>query len=126
MARLVDQPAVLDLAHLVHGIAELEAAILGMHAGLAVREVLPVDVNYARHSSQIPLAYGWRTASVPRSCELTPSALSLRCSAERSMPTNSAVREMLPPKRLIWASRYSRSKISRASRSGSDIRCSAT
>ena len=41
------------------------------------------------------------------------------------MPTNSAVREMLPPKRLICASRYSRSKISRASRRGSDIRCSA-
>ena len=32
-----------------------------------------------------------------------PSALSLRCSAERSMPTNSAVREILPPKRLICA-----------------------
>jgi hypothetical protein len=41
------------------------------------------------------------------------------------MPTNSAVREMLPPKRLICASRYSRSKISRASRNGNDIRCSA-
>ena len=35
----------------------------------------------------------------------TPSALSLRCSAERSMPTNSAVREMLPEKRLICAIR---------------------
>ena len=35
----------------------------------------------------------------------TPSALSLRCSAERSMPTNSAVREILPEKRLIWAIR---------------------
>ncbi len=35
----------------------------------------------------------------------TPSALSLRCRAERSMPTNSAVREMLPEKRLIWAIR---------------------
>ena len=34
------------------------------------------------------------------------------------MPTNSAVREMLPPKRLICAIRYSRSKISRASRNG--------
>ena len=32
------------------------------------------------------------------------------------MPTNSAVREMLPPKRLIWARRYSRSNASRASR----------
>jgi len=35
----------------------------------------------------------------------TPSAFSLRCSAERSMPTNSAVREILPEKRLIWAIR---------------------
>jgi len=29
----------------------------------------------------------------------------LRCSAERSMPMKAAVREMLPPKRLIWAIR---------------------
>ena len=40
------------------------------------------------------------------------------------MPTNSAVREIFPPNRLTWASKYSRSKISRASRKGSDIRCS--
>ena len=39
------------------------------------------------------------------------------------MPTNSAVREMLPLKRLICAVRYSRSKTSRASRSGSDMMC---
>src|SRR4029450_3893041 len=32
----------------------------------------------------------------------TPSAFSLRCSAERSMPTNSAVREILPEKRMFW------------------------
>jgi hypothetical protein len=31
----------------------------------------------------------------------TPRDLSLRCSAERSMPMNSAVRDMLPPNRLI-------------------------
>jgi hypothetical protein len=35
----------------------------------------------------------------------TPSALSLRCKADRSMPTNSAVREILPENRLIWAIR---------------------
>lgn len=35
----------------------------------------------------------------------TPSDFSLRWSAERSMPMNSAVFEMLPPKRLIWAIR---------------------
>src|SRR5438270_63063 len=34
------------------------------------------------------------------------------------MPMNSAVREILPPKRLICATRYSRSNTSRASRSG--------
>ena len=42
--------------------------------------------------------YTYRIAIQP-----TPRALSLRCSAERSMPTNSAVREILPEKRLIWA-----------------------
>ena len=57
----------------------------------------------------------------PRRPDDTPSDFSLRCSAERSMPMNAAVREMLPPKRLICASRYSRSKISRASRSGSEM-----
>ena len=35
------------------------------------------------------------------------------------MPIKAAVREMLPPKRMIWAARYSRSNTSRASRSGS-------
>src|SRR5271166_2031284 len=30
----------------------------------------------------------------------TPSDFSFRCSADRSMPMNSAVREMFPPKRL--------------------------
>ena len=35
----------------------------------------------------------------------TPSAFNFRCNAERSMPTNSAVREILPEKRLIWAIR---------------------
>jgi hypothetical protein len=30
-----------------------------------------------------------------------PSALSFRCSAERSIPMNDAVREMLPEKRRI-------------------------
>ena len=34
------------------------------------------------------------------------------------MPMNSAVREILPPKRLICATRYSRSNTSRASRNG--------
>src|SRR5713101_4573505 len=53
-----------------------------------------------------------------RSLPKTPRDLSLRCSAERSMPTKAAVREMLPPKRVTWANRYSRSNTSRASRNG--------
>src|SRR5581483_8157517 len=118
VARLVDELPVLHFAHLVDGIAELEAAILGMDQGLRIRTIAAVDIDRARHVPVLGI-------SLARSCELTPSARSLRCSAERSMPTNSAVREMLPPNRLIWASRYSRSKISRASRRGSDMRCSA-
>src|SRR5205085_5674790 len=44
-----------------------------------------------------------------------PRAFSFRWSADRSMPMNDAVREMLPEKRRIWILRYSRSKDSRAS-----------
>src|SRR5206468_7868429 len=47
-----------------------------------------------------------------------PSAFNFLCNAERSMPMNEAVREMLPEKRRIWILRYSRSNASRASRSG--------
>jgi hypothetical protein len=36
-----------------------------------------------------------------RLCYSTPRDLSFRCSAERSMPMNSAVRDMFPPNRLI-------------------------
>src|SRR5205085_6344771 len=35
----------------------------------------------------------------------SPRDLIFRCKALRSMPTNSAVLEILPPKRSIWASR---------------------
>jgi hypothetical protein len=47
---------------------------------------------------------GYRVSPGVRS-EPTPKVRSLRWRAERSMPTNSAVFEMLPPKRLIWATR---------------------
>ena len=40
-----------------------------------------------------------RLADLPRPSSVMPRPLSLRCSAERSMPMNSAVRDMLPPKR---------------------------
>src|SRR5450432_2461857 len=43
-----------------------------------------------------------------------PSILSLRCSAERSMPTKFEVLEILPPKRSICAARYCFSNSSRA------------
>src|SRR5262245_42711083 len=118
MPRFVDEAPASHFAHLIDGIADLEPAILGVHHGVRIGAISSIDVDDARH---VPVL----GKSPARSCELTPSARSLRCSAERSMPTNSAVREILPPKRLICASKYSRSKISRASRKGSDIKCSA-
>ena len=39
----------LHLAHLVDRIAELEAAILGVHARLRVGQIAAVDVDDARH-----------------------------------------------------------------------------
>ena len=54
----------------------------------------------------------------PFSSEFTPSCFSLRCSALRSMPTNWAVRLILPPNRSSCACRYCVSNRSRASRSG--------
>jgi hypothetical protein len=69
---------------------------------LAVRNdsaVLPKarkEIKFLRHM------HGLRTVA---DNQPTPSAFSFRCSAERSMPTNSAVREILPEKRLIWAIR---------------------
>src|SRR5689334_645249 len=53
----------------------------------------------------------------------TPRAFSFRCRAERSMPMKAAVRETLPPNRVICMARYSRSKCSRASRSDIEIIC---
>ena len=35
--RLVDEAAILDLAHLVHGVGELEAAILRVHGSVRIR-----------------------------------------------------------------------------------------
>src|SRR5215467_6428245 len=115
--RFVDQAPAAHFAHLIDGIAELEPAVLSMHEGLGIGTISSIDVDEAGH---VPVL----GRSPVRSWELTPSARSLRCNAERSMPTNSAVREILPPKRLICATRYSRSKTSRASRKGRPIRCS--
>jgi hypothetical protein len=73
------------------------------------RPVRPLRSHYQADHGRKPLKLSSRKDLVSRSYELTayptPSAFSLRCSAERSMPTNSAVREMFPEKRLIWAIR---------------------
>ena len=115
MARHVDDEAAGHLADLVDAIGELVAAILDMHTGIGVSDVAPVHIGNARHeqpSRKFPVFLCDSTAAVTRNCVghdwlgcQTPSDFSLRCSAERSMPMNSAVFEMLPPKRLIWAIR---------------------
>src|SRR5215467_7384534 len=112
---LVDENPADNGDHLIDAVAELIAAVLDMHRRLAVRQVLPADIGDARHRRSRRYVPVRSERSLPK----TPSDLSLRCNAERSMPTKAAVREMLPPKRVICASRYSRSKTSRASRSGS-------
>src|SRR5437763_6604078 len=114
MAPLIDEMPAHDGDHLIDAVAELVAAVLDMHRRLPVRQVLAGDIGDAGHRSardQVPTLSG-------RSLPKTPRDLSLRCNAERSMPTKAAVREMLPPNRITCASRYSRSKTSRASRNG--------
>ncbi len=62
------------------------------------------------------------SASATRSsADVTPSCFNLRCRADRSMPTNCAVREMLPPNRNNCDCKYCVSNKSRASRNGSDM-----
>src|ERR1700730_2123665 len=114
MPLLIDEMAARDRDHLVDAVADLIAAILDMHRRLTVRQVLAGDIGDTGHRSardQVPTLSG-------RSLPKTPSDLSLRWRAERSIPTKAAVREILPPKRVTCASRYSRSKTSRASRRG--------
>src|SRR5882757_5806145 len=114
MPLLIDEMPARHGDHLVYAVAELIAAILDVHGRLTVRQVLAGDIGDAGHRSardQVPTLSG-------RSLPKTPSDLSLRWRAERSMPTKAAVREILPPKRVTCANRYSRSKTSRASRNG--------
>ena len=110
MALGVGQLAVEHGPDLIDPVGELEAAVLDVHDRLAVRHEAAVDIGDARPSGLLVL--------VAARAAPTPSDFSLRCRAERSMPMKAAVREMLPPKRMIWAFRYSRSNTSRASRSG--------
>ena len=122
-AALVDQLAVAHADDLVDAVGELVAAILDMHARRRDDDVAAVDIGITRHDALFRSGrrLGGHVLAArfagPPPCR--PSDFSLRCSAERSMPTKAAVREMLPPKRVTWASRYSRSNTSRASRSGS-------
>ena len=60
---LVDEAAVAHLAYLVDAVAELEAAILGMHGRVRVRGVNPVDINNPRHAVSV-------NRSVPSACVL--------------------------------------------------------
>lgn len=72
----------------------------------------PVHAPPMNKNRQLPQKHGEKSdhsQSIAWICDRlaqpTPKALSLRWSAERSMPTNSAVREILPENRLIWAIR---------------------
>src|SRR5215472_4955446 len=138
MRLLIEQAATDHRHHLVDAVGELIAAVFDVHSRRVMRQVLAVDISHPRHSTSPPALFcpldRWDRGAVAgpimarqapifsgRSLPKTPSDFSLRWSAERSMPTNAAVREMLPPKRVTWAIRYSRSKTSRASRSGKVI-----
>src|SRR5579862_2319147 len=124
MQLLIDEDPRVDGDHLVAAIGELIAAILDMNHRIAMRQVAAIDVSDARHGSALsdddqpasersarvtvispagarsPLPRSSAGERSPlRSALKTPSDFSLRCSAERSMPTNAAVREILPPKR---------------------------
>ncbi len=76
------------------------------------------QLRRAVHAPDAPALILLHQLSFP---SVMPSSLSLRCKADRSMPMNVAVRDMLPEKRLIWMRRYSRSKLSRASRNGAPM-----
>src|SRR3981081_3802292 len=114
MPLLIAEMPALRGDHLVDAVAELIAAILDVHGRLTVRQGLAGGIGDAGHrAARAPVS-----PQSGRSLPNTPSDLSLRWRAERSMPTKAAVREMLPPKRVTCANRYSRSNTSRASRKG--------
>src|SRR5205085_2979994 len=112
MPRRIGEPAAEHRPHLIDPVGELIAAIFYVHRRIAMADKPSVHISHPPHQSAV--------SSIIRDPP-NPSDFSLRCRAERSMPMKAAVREMLPPKRMIWASRYSRSKSSRASRSGKAI-----
>ena len=93
MSVLVDKAPGVYVQDLVYAVAELVAAILDVHGRVPLRQVAAVYVRDPAHA-------------VARSSEFTPNCFSLRCNALRSMPTNWAVRLMLPPNRISCACKY--------------------
>jgi hypothetical protein len=59
MPALVNQPPLPHFANFIDGVAELIAAILDMHNGLAQRQIATVDVSYSGHCSLFPPLRGW-------------------------------------------------------------------
>jgi predicted component of type VI protein secretion system len=80
-----------------------QARFLGKPVRASTAQNTGTILRKSTERDEISQANAWNAQSF--GIQPTPSALSLRCSAERSMPTNSAVREILPEKRLIWAIR---------------------
>src|SRR5207248_4587173 len=114
MPLLVDEMPAHDGDHLIDAVTELIAAVLDMHRRLPVRQVLAGDIGDAGHRSardHVPTLSG-------RSLPKTPRDLSLRCNAERSMPTKAAVREMWPRRGVTGAGRYWRRRARGARRRG--------
>ncbi len=64
-----------------------------MNSSLGMRTILAIDISDTRHEQF--LLFWIRQFR----------GISFAVQAERSIPTNSAVREILPLKRLIWAVR---------------------
>ena len=106
MFRFVDEESAGNAADFIHGIAKLKPAIFDVNRGRTVAQIAPVDIcDASGWSPRVPAVAQALKLSRPLPPEPTPRDLSLRCSAERSMPMKAAVREMLPPKRLICATR---------------------
>ena len=102
----VEETTVRDSADFIDGVAELQSAVFDMYSGLAVARVVAVHISdAARRAPCIPTVAQALKDSRPTKFDPTPSDLSLRCNAERSIPMKAAVREILPPKRLICATR---------------------
>src|SRR5258707_14107963 len=112
MPLLIDEMPAHDRDHLIDAVTELIAAVLDMYRRVPVRQVLAGDIGDAGHRS----ARGHVPTLSGRSLPKTPRDFSLRCNAERPMPPKAPLRRMLPPKPGTLASRYLRSKTSRASR----------